>query len=299
MDFQVSDYPTSQELASAASGCRICLIIRVMDVKSIFLPFLMLCLLTFRQTPEQNAAHIRAWTERHEQYMSVPRIEESESFLDITANDPRPLDGVLAALAHQHGWHINYEDPQYGKSDIVDQTAPSWLEQHPNGPRAYGIAGGAFHVKVPIDGYFPDDPMQILPPLVEAYNRSGNPGRFQLRVVSKNSFDVIPTESGDGPQTPLLDTVMSFDATDDVGAYPTLRKFCEELSRKSGHTVVFGGTGSPSENRLLQAHIKQHSVNQPAREILREMYKQVGSTDCWRLFYDPDSNQFWQWMRSW
>jgi len=270
-----------------------------MGVKSIFLPFLMWCLLTFRQTPEQNAAHIRAWTERHEQYMSVPRIEETESFLDISANDPRPLDGVLAALAHQHGWHINYEDPQYGKSDIVDQTAPSWLEQHPNGPRAYGIAGGAFHVKVPIDGYFPDDPMQILPPLVEAYNRSGNPGRFQLRVVSKNSFDVIPTESGDGPQTPLLDTVMSFDGTDDVGAYPTLRKFCEELSRKSGHTVVFGGTGSPSENRLLQAHIKQHSVNQPARKILTEMYTQVGLTDCWRLFYDPDSNQFWLWMRLW
>jgi len=92
---------------------------------------------------------------------------------------------------------------------------------------------------------------------------------------------------------------MSFDATDDVGAYLTLRKFCEELSRKSGHTVVFGGTGSPSENRLLQAHIKQHSVNQPARKILTEMYTQVGSTDCWRLFYDPDSNQFWLWMRLW
>lgn len=45
---------------------------------------------------------------------------------------------------------------------------------HPNGRRAYGVAGGAFHVKIPIDGYFPDDPMQILPPLIEAYNRSGN-----------------------------------------------------------------------------------------------------------------------------
>jgi len=63
--------------------------------------------------------------------------------------------------------------------------------------------------------------------------------------------------------------------------------------------VVFGGTGSPSENRLLQAHIQQHSVNQPAREILRQMYKQVGSTDCWRLLYDPDSNQFWLWMHLW
>jgi hypothetical protein len=91
---------------------------------------------------------------------------------------------------------------------------------------------------------------------------------------------------------------MSFDATDDVGVYPTLDKFCEELSRKTGHTVVFGGTGSPSENRLLQAHIQQHSINQPAREILRQLYRQVGSTDCFRLLYDPDSNQFWLRMRS-
>lgn len=271
-----------------------------MGIRSTFAALLTLCLLVFHQAPEQNAAaHIKAWTERHAQYMSEPRIEEKESFLEITTNAPRPLDDVLAALAHQHGWHINYEDPLYGKSDIVDETAPSWLEQHPSGPRANGIAGGAFQVKIPIDGDFPDDPMQILPPLIEAYNRSGNPGQFQLRVVSKNSFDVIPTASGEGPQTPLLDTVMSFDATDDGDAYPTLRKFCEELSRKTGHRVVFGGTGSPSENRLLQAHIQQHSVNQPAREILRQMYTQVGSTDCWRLFYDPDSNQFWLRMHLW
>ena len=163
-----------------------------MGIRSTFVALLTLCLLVFHQAPEQNAAaHIKAWTERHAQYMSEPRIEETESFLEITANAPRPLDDILSTLAHQHGWHINYEDPQYGKSDIVDQTAPSWLEQHPNGPRAYGIAGGAFHVKIPIDGYFPDDPMQILPPLIDAYNRSSNPGRFQLRALNKNSFDVI------------------------------------------------------------------------------------------------------------
>jgi hypothetical protein len=270
-----------------------------MDVKSIFFSLLVLWLLPFPQTQEQNAAHVKAWTERRAQYMSQPRMEETKSSLEITANAPRPLDDVLAALAHQHDWHINYEDPQFGKSEIVDDTAPSWLEKHPNGPRAYVVAGGVFHVKIPIDGYFPDDPMQILPPVIEAYKRSDNPGRFQLRVVNERSFDVIPTASNDGPQTPLLDTEMSFDATADVGAYPTLRRFCEELSRKTGRTVVFGGTGSPSENRLLQAHIEQHSVNQPAREILRQMCKQVGSTNCWRLLYDPDSNQFWLWMRLW
>ena len=176
----------------------------------------------------------------------------------------------------------------------MDDTAPSWLQEHPNGPRAYVVAGGAFFAKIPVDGY-PDESMQILPALVEAYNRSGNPGRFELHTMNHVSFDIVP--SSDGPQTALLDTVMSFDATDGLSAPVTLRRFCEKLSRQSGQTVVFGGTGSPSENRLDQARIEQHSQNQPAREIIRQMYKQVGSTDSWRLLYDPDSNRFWLGMR--
>lgn len=99
----------------------------MMGIRSTFLPLLISCLVTFHQTPEENAVHIKAWTERHAQYMSEPRIDETEAFLEITDNAPRPLDDILATLEHQHGWHINYEDPLYGKSDIVDQTAPSWL----------------------------------------------------------------------------------------------------------------------------------------------------------------------------
>ena len=261
--------------------------------KSIFLSMLPLVLLIVLQTPDRNGAHVKEWTERRAHYLSEPKIKETESWLEITANDPRPLDSVLGVLLHLHGWHINYEDPRYAKADIVDDTAPTWLEGHANGPRGYAIGGGAFTARIAIDGYFPDDPMQILPALVEAYNHSGNPGRFELRRVDDRSFDVVPTGVADGRQTPLLDTVMSFDATDADIAPVTLRRFCEELSRQSGQTVVFIGTGSPSQNRLNQARIEQHSKNQTAREIVRQMYKQVGSTDCWRLLYDPDSSKFW------
>ena len=268
-----------------------------MRSRFIFLSLLPLGLIIFWQTPDQHSAHVREWTERREGYFGEPKIKEAESWLEITANDPRPLDNVLGALKRQNGWHINYEDPQYAKADIVDDTAPSWLQEHPNGPRGYAVGGGAFRAKIVVDGYFPDEPRQILFALVEAYNRSGNPGRFELRTVNRESFDIVPTAAADGPQTPLLDTVMGFDATDADNAPATLRKFCEKLSVQSGPTVVFGGTGSPSENRLYQAYIEEHSQNQPAREIIRQMYKQVGSTDCWRLLYDPDSNKFWLQMR--
>jgi hypothetical protein len=82
----------------------------------------------------------------------------------------------------------------------VDDTAPSWLQEHPNSPRIYAVASGDFYAKIAVDGYFPDDPMQILPALVEAYNHSGNPGRFELRSMNHESFDIIPTAAADGPQ---------------------------------------------------------------------------------------------------
>ena len=42
-----------------------------------------------------------------------------------------------------------------------------------------------------VDWYFPVDPVQTLPALVETYNPLGNPGRFQLRALSRDSFDVV------------------------------------------------------------------------------------------------------------
>jgi hypothetical protein len=217
--------------------------------------------------------------------------------LEITANDSRPLDNVLGALEHQHRWHINYEDPQYGEADIVDDTAPSWLQQHPNSPRVYAVAGGDFYAKIAVDGYFPDDPIQILPALVEAYNHSGNPGRFELRSMNHESFDIVPTAAADGPQKPILDTVMSFDLTAATGAYPSLEAFCEELSRRSGPPVEFWGCGGMASNLLMQSRIKLHSQNQPAREVLRQMLSQVSPSVSWRVLYDPGNRNFLLFLR--
>ena len=263
-----------------------------MSRRSILLSFLPLTLLVFRQSPDPNAAHIKEWTERNAQY-SAPKITETDSSLEITTNDPRPLDNVLDALVHQHGWHINYEDPLYGKSDILDNTAPSWLKDHPNGPRAYVVKGGAFDAKIPIDGYLPDDPRQILPALVKAYNRSGNPGRFELRPINGDEFDIVPTPTAEDPQKAILDTVMTFDTKDSDSADSNLKAFCDALSRENGQAVEFwrpyptGTSYFPAE-----AKIRLHVQNQPARDVLRKMLRQVTSTMSWRLFYDTDLRKF-------
>ncbi len=253
-----------------------------------FLPLLPLCFLICWQTPDQNSTHVKEWTDRHAHYLGEPKIKRIGSWLHVTANDPRPLDNVLGALEHQHGWHINYEDPQYRKADIVDDTAPSWLQEHPNGPRAYVVAGGAFYAQIAVDQHFPEDPTQVLTALVEAYNRSGNPGRFELRSANHESFDIVPTAAADGPQTPLLDTVMDFATTDSVSA-SSLEAFCEELTRQSGQSIELFFVNPTSQGI---GKINLHVQKQPAREILRQMLGQITSTKSWRLLYDPDVKKF-------
>ena len=176
---------------------------------------------------------------------------------------------------------------------MVDNTAPSWLRDHPNGPRAYMVKGGAFYAKIPIDGHIPDDPRQILPALVEAYNRSGNPGRFELRPISLDVFDVVPTPAAEDPQKPILDTVMSFDTNESDSADSNLESFCEALSRGSGQAVKFWRPFATGTSYFpADARIRLHVQNQRAREVLRKMLGQVTSTMSWRLFYNTGLRRF-------
>jgi hypothetical protein len=252
--------------------------------------FLPLCIFLLGQRTVENGEYATQWAKRHAQYLSDPIINLKQSELEITADSPRPLDGIVAALAKRNGWHINYEDPVYGDDDVIDDTAPSWLEDHPNGPRGYGIAGSAFHTKIQINGQLRDQSEQVLSTLIADYNQSNNPGRFELQNAH-GQLDVVPTGTARGRQVPLLDTEMSFDEPGVATASVTLERFCDELSRQSGHKVVF--LAPPSANVLHQTHIKQHSQKQSAREILRQLYEQIGSKFSWRLLYDPDTREFW------
>jgi hypothetical protein len=80
-----------------------------------------------------NKQHASDWEEQRAQYRDA-KIVEADSWLQIDVNSPGPLDDVLAALASKHGWRLNYEDPQYGKADLVDGE----------------LAGGAFSARIPI-----------------------------------------------------------------------------------------------------------------------------------------------------
>ncbi len=46
------------------------------------------------------------------------------------------------------------------------------------------------------------------------------------------------------------------------------------------------------QNLLEQMAVEEHAQSQPAREILRQMLRQINPTLSWRLLYDPDVRKF-------
>jgi hypothetical protein len=191
-----------------------------------------------RQEAGQGQGSTISRAERLARYRDT-RIVESESLLEVNVNSPRPLDDVLTALAKKYGWRINYEEPHYRKADVVDVIAPSWLKEHLGGPFAYAVAGGPFSAKIPLrDGHHPDA-KQVIAAVVKAYNSSDNPGRFELRTSNDKWFDVVPTAAAEGPEKPILDTLVGFEATSLRFTKLSLDVFCDELTLRSRQPIKY------------------------------------------------------------
>ena len=237
------------------------------------------------QSRAQTTNHTTEWTVRRAHYAD-PQILGTASGLRITANDPTPLDRVLVVLGNKYDWRINYEDPYYTKADLVDATAPNWLAAHPNGRHGYVVGGGAFAADISIPGLTSNgvpNAEQVLPALIKAYHNPVNPGRFELRASGNGGFDVVGIAAGDGLQKPILDTVVSFDATSSVSAWETVSAFCAELTRRSGQPVDFWGSGEPEPDQRLEKRIALHLQDVPAREALRQLLAQIDANVGWRL----------------
>jgi hypothetical protein len=109
-------------------------------------------------------------------YAKQAVISESGGKLRLVANDSRPLIQALTALQQKYGWLVNYEDPPY------DSKLDSTSVKGPDGERRLP-SGGEFTVELgPVSTPdAPPDEQKTLQLLVDSYNKSSNPGRFEFR----------------------------------------------------------------------------------------------------------------------
>jgi len=244
------------------------------------------------------ASHAFPQQQSKKSYLNQAVIFQNGDTVHIFANAPRPLAQVLDALEKKYWWKVNYEDPRLTSDlDLVDDVGPRYLEAHP-GARAPIPGGGAFSVDFPAGPTpcRPPDEYSTLQVIVDAYNHSGNPGRFELRRDDKGNFDVMGIAAYDNrgdlvQQTPVLDVAISVAAEERIMS-ETIELIRESLAQRIRTRVINSAFG---ENLLRQVTVTVGGREESARTVLSRTLSALSATQGglrWRLLYDPDSKDY-------
>ncbi len=222
--------------------------------------------------------------QRDTSYLRQASITETTEAVHITANSPRPLLQALDALRHKYGWAVNYEDPAYTSNvDIV--------ESHDDPSHSLLPAGGIFHVEFPVRSPLEEQTLHLI---VDAYNQSPNPGRFEVRRTSEGRFDVVGTSARNraneiSPRQPLLDTPVTLPARQRTIA-DTINLLCHVLAVQN-HASVSVGILPKALVTFTQVKIGGGG-KVPARELLIQSLQAPGRNLYWSLFFDPASKGY-------
>jgi hypothetical protein len=209
---------------------------------------------------------------------------ETTGKVHIAVHNSRPLAQVIAILQDKYAWRINYEDPQYtAKLDYRQVKNDSGERRVPN--------GGDFAVDFPAGaapGASPDE-AKTLQLIVDAYNQTDNPGRFELRHKTPEQFDVVGNAAHDSQgkissQPVTLDVAITLPAADREFE-STMDLICQKISEKAHVPVQFG---SYPEN-LASRHVTVGGKELTAREYVLAAADASGRRLCLGLLFDPES----------
>jgi hypothetical protein len=219
----------------------------------------------------------------------------------LSAEDPRPLAAAIETLEVRSGVAITYEDPLYVNAgeiaDVTDEVRRDLDEYKPGeAPKVLVPKGGTVSIDYDtIPGTNrPADPAAVVLQLVDAYNASGNAGRFRVEV-SGEIIHVIPDafKNKEGeltPQQSVLDAVISLPEEERSGVQ-TLRAICDAVSLETRKKVVFG---TIPVNLLVQHRDRRGWASQRARNVLVELLESSKrrANLSWRLLYDPGTREY-------
>jgi hypothetical protein len=248
------------------------MIIRMNLIKYLTCLIVLAALQSFSQTT-QNAGH----------YLRDAAISQDAGSVHIQANSPRPLAQVLDALHRKYGWTIDYEDPQY-LSPMDTTDAPS----DASSPRL--PSGGSFGVEFPASSLDEEKTLRLV---VDFYNQSKNPGRFELRRSAPDRFHVVGIAARDekgavSPQPVLLDSPVTL-PIDERSITETVNLICQEITAQSHSPVTIGV--SP-RSVLDHSAVKVGGTKVSARDLLLQALTASHHNIYWRLLFDPASKGY-------
>jgi hypothetical protein len=217
----------------------------------------------------------------HEVYLKDATISDSAGTVRLVANSPRPLEQVLDALQRKYGWIVNYEDPQYvATADYVEK---------PDAEQSRIPAGRSFSVEFPTGAA----EEKVLRLVVDAYNKSNNPGHFEVRQLAGGNFDVVGTQAHDEKGKMLVQQIpLDISVTlpsEERSINETVGRICEEVTKQLHFDF---NLGISPRSFLLRTTAKIGGSNKSARDFLTESLTATHQKLYWRLLFDPNSKTY-------
>jgi hypothetical protein len=223
-------------------------------------------------------------------YLKQAAISETAGTIHIVANSPRPLAQTLDALQQKYGWVVDYEDPQFiSKLDVV-QTEDLGKSAATSNLPATLPGGGRFSVDFPAAA--PEEE-KVLQSVVDSYNGSDNPGRFELRRSKQGTFFVAGTQARDGQgqlsrQRVLFDMPITL-ATRRRTVSDTVNLICRKIA---GGSRIAVSLGVSPRNLLDHTDVTVGGTKVSARDLLLQTLTSTHRNLYWRLLFDPNSKGY-------
>jgi hypothetical protein len=223
-------------------------------------------------------------------------INQVGNSIHLTVTGARPLVAALDILQNKYGWSLNYEDPQYiAKADLIESTDARYANTV-SGTRTRVPNGGTFTVDFPAGDASGLDEEKTLKILIDAYNKTSNPGQFELRMQGQR-FDFVGIAARDDSdkmkkQPPPLDAVVAL-SPQESPAIDAVRSVCEQISKLTSLNVSVGVYPQSVFNRPLKIVALEKL---PARDALYRIFATAlpgkEKNISWRLLFDPDSQSY-------
>ena len=235
-----------------------------------------------------------AQTKQSTSYLKQATISQTGRKMHITANSPRPLHQILESFQNKFGWKIDYEDPQYVSSlDVIDVVGPESAALSSGGNARYP-RGGNFEVDLTTAAAdsSPDQKM-ALQTVLDAYNSSTNPGRFELRPNPDGSSDFVGVAAHDekgqiAKQQPVLDVAITLPA-EERSVADTVDLICQKVAEQSHTPVTVGVTPF---GLFTKRKTKTGGTQESARALLIKALTFEGHNFYWYLLFDPNSKGY-------
>ncbi len=223
-------------------------------------------------------------------YLKQAAISETAGTIHIVANSPRPLAQTLDALQQKYGWVVDYEDPQFISKLDLAETGDAANRAPASNLLARVPGGGPFSVEFPASTPEEEKTLQLV---VDSYNRSNNPGRFELRRGKQEAFFVVGAEARDergqiSHQRVLLDVPITL-ATRRRTVSDTVNLIFRKIAE---HRRMAISVGVSPRNLLDHTNVTVGGTKVSARDLLLQTLTSTHRNLYWRLLFDPNSKGY-------